>query len=186
MVKNLTTVLFIGLVYSHLASAHEFQSANSVAVPDSYQELGQSELTASPFYPKGMSGGHLSIEALERHHVQNDPYLHARSLGQPAIVLPVPPISTGLQYPGSYIPPGTPLHRLNGYVVCDPPKLPKESATEKTTGASVQRLVKITSTRSPVASRHLQPCPVYTINGEFSHQRRDATTGALPIRNAPR
>jgi hypothetical protein len=185
VLKNLAIVFFLGLAYSNFVSAHEFQPADPVAVSDSHQELRQSELTASPFYPEGMPGGHLSVEALERHHVQNERYLHARSLGlgQPVVVLPVPPISQGLQYPGSYMPQGTPLHRFSGYIVCDPPRLPKESTAEKTAAASAQRVTKITSTRSLAAPGHLQPCPIYTINGELPTLKSHATT--MPSRTAP-
>ncbi|ARO87827.1 hypothetical protein EBAPG3_008640 [Nitrosospira lacus] len=111
--------------------------------------------------------------------------------GTPLILLPLPANSMsgfnssyGTQFPGSYLPGGTPLHRYNGYVVCDPPDLGKGAAAGAGTGATAQRIVKITSTRSPSAPSHPQPCPVYTVNGEFQ-QPKGYTTTPPPIQNTP-
>ena len=101
----------------------------------------------------------------------------------PRMLLPLPINSPiwgfqtryGFQYPGSYLPPGTPLHRYNGYVVCDPPA-----------AAAGKRIVKITTTRSLAAPADTQPCPVYTINGGVPEGKSYTTTNtAPPIRNSP-
>ncbi|HET7061505.1 MAG TPA: hypothetical protein VFI43_04930 [Nitrosospira sp.] len=116
---------------------------------------------------------------------------------RPVIVLPVP-LSQGRQlpadpyrfhYPGSYIPRDTPLHRFNGYIVCDPPDAAKKKGearqgtnTGKPTDqlpekAATPRLVKITSTRPLAAPDYLKSCPIYTINGQI---QRDASVMASP------
>lgn len=108
--------------------------------------------------------------------------------GTPLVVLPIPlPMNgmsgpngmAGAQFPGSYMPQGTPLHRFNGYTVCDPPDL--------TAGATPKRVVKVTTTRSLAAPGHSQPCPVYTVNGEIQTQKGYTTTTATtpPVQNAP-
>lgn len=81
----------------------------------------------------------------------------------------------GFQYPGSYLPAGTPLHRYNGYIVCDPPA-----------AAAGKRMVKITTTRSLAAPGDTQPCPVYTIEGEVP-KTKNYTTTSVPsaTRNPP-
>jgi hypothetical protein len=101
----------------------------------------------------------------------------------PRMLLPLPINSPlwgsqtryGFQYPGSYLPAGTPLHRYNGYIVCDPPA-----------AAAGRRIVKITTTRSLAAPGDTQPCPVYTIDGEVPKGKSYATTN-MPqaIRNSP-
>jgi hypothetical protein len=122
------------------------------------------------------------------------------SSGLPLVVLPVPlpagVASTaggyGFQYPGSYTPRDTPLHRFNGYVVCDPPNSPDSAATgtnpgpnpgssanstEKPTGKpATPRLVKITTTRSLASPGNLQPCPIYTIDGRVQKKSGYSTT----------
>ena len=63
----------------------------------------------------------------------------------PIVVLPVPlPAGTastadayGFQYPGSYTPRDTPLHRFNGYVVCDPPNPPDSATTGTNSGVKI-------------------------------------------------
>ena len=118
----------------------------------------------------------------------------------PIVVLPVPlPAGTastadgyGFQYPGSYTPRDTPLHRFNGYVVCDPPNPPDSAttgtnsesklgssakSTEKLTGKpTTPRLVKITTTRPLASPGHLQPCPIYTIDGRVQKNSGYSTT----------
>jgi hypothetical protein len=107
---------------------------------------------------------------------------HGRPNG-PLVVLPVPlPLgrlggtgSSGPHYPGSYMPPDTPLHRFNGYIVCDPPHNISGSAETYSAGAMAKpsgksvspRLVKITSTRPLSAPEYRQPCPTYTIDGRI-------------------
>ena len=112
--------------------------------------------------------------------------------GTPLILLPVPANSLsgintpyGFQFPGSYMPSGTPLHQYNGYVVCDPPDPGKGTTTGAATGATAQRIVKITTTRSPSAPGYQQPCPVYTVNGEIRQPKGYTTTTTPSIRSAP-
>lgn len=109
--------------------------------------------------------------------------------GTPLVVLPMPlPMNgmsgpngmPGAQFPGSYMPQGTPLHRFNGYTVCDPPDLAE--------GTTPKRIVKITTTRTPASPGHSQPCPIYTVNGEIQPQKGYATTTTIitpPVQNAP-
>ncbi|MBN9124510.1 MAG: hypothetical protein BGO99_09070 [Nitrosospira sp. 56-18] len=101
----------------------------------------------------------------------------------PRVLLPLPingPLwgsqsRYGFQYPGSYLPAGTPLHRYNGYIVCNPPA-----------AAAGKRMVKITTTRSLAAPGDTQPCPVYTIDGEVP-KTKNYTTTSVPstTRNPP-
>lgn len=109
----------------------------------------------------------------------------------PLVVLPVPlPMerlggasTNGTHYPGSYIPPDTPLHRFNGYVVCDPPHAVSASAETHSAGAVPKlsqkpvspRLVKITSTRPLAAPEYRQPCPTYTIDGRIQRNSGEPT-----------
>ncbi|WP_143860911.1 hypothetical protein [Nitrosovibrio sp. Nv4] len=142
----------------------------------------------SPFvYPSAMH------DQFARHgaaYNQHNGHQNKGASGRPLIVLPVPLQGNGMsgfnsmygfQYPGSYMPRDTPLHRFNGYVVCDPPELPTEATTEP--GAVARRSIKITSTRSLAAPAHSQPCPVYTINGEIPKQKSYTTKPSR--RNAP-
>jgi hypothetical protein len=113
--------------------------------------------------------------------------------GRPIVMLPMPiPLDSGAglgspygyHYPGSYLPRDTPLHRFNGYVVCDPPDISGNMVAGSVAGAPPRRLVKITSTRSLASPGRSQPCPVYTINGELQNQKgRSAAT--MPFPNAP-
>ncbi|SEO53467.1 hypothetical protein SAMN05216316_0435 [Nitrosovibrio sp. Nv6] len=129
-------------------------------------------------------------------HNNHNGHQNANTFGRPLIVVPVPLQGNGMsgfnsmygfQYPGSYMPRDTPLHRFNGYVVCDPPELPTEATTEPGAGAVARRSIKITSTRSLAAPAHSQPCPVYTINGEIPKQKSYTTTTTTKPsrRNAP-
>jgi hypothetical protein len=119
------------------------------------------------------------------------PLLNAHSFGRPVIVLPMQPYidkasgfqypgsymppGTPFQYPGSYMPPGTPLHRFNGYIICNPPNLNRDAVAEATAGTGAQRVIKITSTRSPSIPGHSGPCPIYTINGELPPEKSYST-----------
>lgn len=203
MLKHLALLIVLGFAWSGYSSDTAAQEVNHRdvnmgSVPAGMlqgmaQDINQGTIQGSPFlfpgatpnpdhypqngfpgFPLGRSGGYLP--------------------GAPVVVLPVPSPMTGMsgfnsmsgfQFPGSYIPQGTPLHRYNGYVVCDPPDL----AAGATAGALVEttpkRIVKITSTRSPSAPSHPQPCPVYTINGEIQQPKSYTTTITPSIRNAP-
>lgn len=104
---------------------------------------------------------------------------------RPIVVLPIPlangrqpPANPyGFHYPGSYIPRDTPLHRFNGYVVCNPPDTTggtsgRRSREDTPAGRRMEKssksgLVKITTTRPLSAPDSLQPCPIYTINGQI-------------------
>lgn len=190
MIKNLVTLLILGLTYSNAPKAQEFAVQDIGTVSQSQPGMAQSELTGSVFYPPETVIGPMPApaEIAGDHRAQHPIHSRARSLDRPIVVLPIPSLvgtMAGSQYPGSYAPQGTPLHRFNGYTVCDPPKLAKEPAAEKVTGATTpQRVVKITSTRSPAAPSGLQPCPIYTLNGELMRQK-SATTSVLPTPSAP-
>ena len=195
MIKNLATLLIFSLAYLNHGIAQELGPEHTDAAQDLGPTVGpaadmaQSDL-GSPFYPSlyppAMLNQHVPTEGSLRHDARP-----ARSFGRPIIVLPVLPESpyintrSGFQYPGSYMPRGTPLHRFNGYIVCDPPNLTGETRTETAAGAKAQRLVKITSTRSLAAPGYQQPCPIYTLNGELPQQKSYATTTMPSTRNAP-
>lgn len=177
-------MLFIfSLAYSACAPAQEFDGADMSALSGGAVEMAQD----SPFaYPRAM---HDQFMPPARGHDYGN-RLHDRQ----AVVLPIPlPMGGisgfnsmyGFQYPGSYMPPDTSLHRFNGYVRCDPPDLYKEAAAETTAGVAAQRLVKITSTRSLAAPVQSQPCPVYTINGRIPKQKSYNTTTTMPSRRPP-
>jgi hypothetical protein len=161
MIKYLALLTGFGLAYSgfpgnSVAQESISPTANTGSIP-------AAEMSQETFTPP------LAI----RNH--NGP-----SFGGPVVVLPIPlaaggtsgPNNTyGFQYPGSYIPRDTPLHRFNGYIVCDPPNTVSGAnggTTSEPTGAPIaRRMVKITTTRSLAAPGYLQPCPIYTINGEI-------------------
>jgi hypothetical protein len=161
MIKLLALFTGFGLAYSGFpadSAAQELISptANTVSIPTA--EMGQETFISPPA-------------------IQNN---NGPSFGGPVVVLPVPlpPGGTsgsnntyGFQYPGSYIPRDTPLHRFNGYIVCDPPNtvgVANGGTTSESTGAPIgRRMVKITTTRSLAAPGYPQPCPIYTINGEI-------------------
>lgn len=191
MIKNLAPLLIFGLAYSNHAIAQELGPGDIDAVQDigpivgPAADMGHSDL-GNPFYPSlyppAVLNQHVPAEGPRRHNPGP-----AHLFGRPIIVLPMSPyINTrsGFQYPGSYMPRDTPLHRFNGYTVCTPPTLARETTTETEEGAKAQHLVKITSTRSLAVPSHQQPCPIYTINGELPQQKSYATT-TMPSRNAP-
>ena len=130
----------------------------------------------SPF----VSSGILPNQGPYSHNLVPNGRPPASRPGAPLVLLPVPANSMsgintpyGLQFPGSYMPPGTPLHRFNGYTVCDPPAI-----------AAGQRIVKITSTRSPSTPSAQQPCPIYTINGQIQQPKGYTSTTTSTIPNA--
>jgi hypothetical protein len=138
----------------------------------------------SPFLPGAMAGHspYPNPSVYSGTHGPGDPGLGS-SRPFPRMLLPLPINSPiwgfqtryGFQYPGSYLPPGTPLHRYNGYVVCDPPA-----------AAAGKRIVKITTTRSLAAPADTQPCPVYTINGGIPEGKSYTTTSTpSATRNSP-
>ncbi|BCT68001.1 hypothetical protein NNRS527_01593 [Nitrosospira sp. NRS527] len=187
-VIKLPVVLFIfGLAYSGQAPAQEWEAATPNAAASAPAEMAQE----SPFiYPLVMNNPLVPLGASHK----QDQRLDRSSLGGPVVVLPMPPMGGssgynnmhGFQYPGSYMPRDTPLHKFNGYVACAPPDLAGETAAVgTTTGAPARRLVKITSTRSLAAPAYQQPCPVYTVNGEIPKQQGYTTTTRPSGRNAP-
>jgi hypothetical protein len=178
LAKYLVTAV-LGVIYSSypgyiFAQEASGMDANMGAFP---AEMHPGMAQNSPFISPGTIPNH-------------NPYSYNRAPGRgtvpgaPLILLPVPANSMsgintpyGFQFPGSYMPSGTPLHRYNGYVVCDPPDLNKGTTTSgATAGATAQRIVKITSTRSPSAPGYQQPCPVYTVNGEIQQPKGYTTT----------
>lgn len=196
VIKNLATLLIFGLAYSNQAIAQELGLGDIDAAQDTGGTLAPADYMTqrdlgSPFnpslYPPAMLNQPVPADGPRSYDARS-----SHSLGRPVIVLPVLPgpaninMRSGFQYPGSYMPRDTPLHRFNGYTVCDPPNLARETTTKTEAGAKAQRLVKTTSTRSLAAPSHQQPCPIYTINGELPQQESHAKTTAVPsTRNAP-
>ncbi len=158
MIRYLVMFIVFGLAYTGYPSystAQEWDSSDASIASVPTTEMGQ--------------GSFIPPAALPNHSGQ--------PFGGPVIVLPAPLQAGGVsgfngiygfQYPGSYMPRDTPLHRFNGYIVCNPPN--------PASGATVQRMVKITTTRSLSAPASLQPCPIYTINGEIPKNSSYATT----------
>ena len=139
-------------------------------------ELTPSVLDSS-FYPSFYSPTPVNQPGVSA-QARRDTGLNTHSFGRPVIVLPMQPyIDTvsGFQYPGSYMPPGEPLHRFNGYIICNPPNLNRDAVAEATAGTGAQRVIKITSTRSPSIPEHSGPCPIYTINGELPPEKSHST-----------
>jgi hypothetical protein len=169
MIKHLALFTGLGLAYSGFPAD---SAAQELISPTAYTvSIPTAEMAQETFIPP---------QAIQNH---NGP-----SFGGPVVVLPVPlPAggtsgsnnTYGFQYPGSYIPRDTPLHRFNGYIVCDPPNT-VSGANGRTTSEPIdapiaRRMVKITATRSLAAPGSLQPCPIYTINGEIQ-KNNDYTT----------
>lgn len=187
MIKLLIMLFIFGLAYSGPAPTQEWEAATPNAAANPPAEMAQN----NPFiYPPAMNSSLVPLGVSHRH----DQRLDRSSLGGPVVVLPMPPMGGGsgynnmhgFQYPGSYMPRDTPLHKFNGYVVCDPPDLAGETAAPgATAGTPARRLVKITSTRSLAAPSYQQPCPVYTVNGEIPKQKGYTTTTRPLGPNAP-
>jgi len=154
-------------------------SEGTVLIAGPTAELPSSVLGSS-FYPSLFSSAPVNqpgVSAQARHDPRDTP-LNTHSFGRPVIVLPMQPYIdavSGFQYPGSYMPPGTPLHRFNGYIICNPPNLNRDAGVEAAAGAGTQRVIKITSTRSPSIPGHSGPCPIYTINGELPPEKSHST-----------
>jgi len=156
VIKKLVTLLIFGLPYSNNATAQELGSGEmgapegTVLVAEPTAELTPS-VPGSSFFPSFYSPTSVNQPGVSA-QAHGDTLLNMHSFGRPVIVLPMQPyIDTvsGFQYPGSYMPPGTPLHRFNGYIICNPPNLNRDAVAEATAGTSAQRVIKITSTRSP-------------------------------------
>jgi hypothetical protein len=182
VIKLAATLFIFGLAYSGQAPAQEWEPAN-LNDPADGSPAGMTQNCPFIYLPGMNSPLEPSAVPHELNHNHNR-HLDRRSYGKPVVVLPIPMGGgsgynnmQGFQYPGSYMPPDTPLHKFNGYVACDPPDpLDHTEATGVTAGAPARRLVKITSTRSLAAPGHQQPCPVYTINGEIPKQKGHTTT----------
>lgn len=182
VIKKLVTLLIFGLPYSNGATAQELESGKmdvpegTVLIARPPAELTPSALGSSSFpsfySPTLVNQAGVSAQA------HDGPLLNAHSFGRPVIMLPTQPYTdtaSGFQYPGSYMPPGTPLHRFNGYIICNPPNLNRGAVAETAAGTGTQRVIKITSTRSPSIAEHPGPCPIYTINGELPPQKSHST-----------
>jgi hypothetical protein len=182
VIKKLVTLLIFGLPYSNGATAQELGSGE-MDVPEGTVLIAgpTAELTSSSpgssffssFYsPTSVNQPGVSAQA------HGDTLLNMHSFGRPVIVLPMQPYIdavSGFQYPGSYMPRGTPLHRFNGYIICTPPNLNRDTGAKAVAGTGAQRVIKITSTRSPSMPGHSGPCPIYTINGELPSQKSHST-----------
>lgn len=181
----------IGLVYSSQAFA---QGMDSDAHPALSAYASPETMGSSPYMGQ-LPPGQFAPLPPQRHAAS--PYgshQEGQWSGRPIVVLPLPlPMNNastlnnayGFQYPGSYMPRETPLHRFNGYVVCDPPNLTEAVTGGKATSPPARRLVKITSTRSLAAPGSSQPCPIYTIDGQPPKQKNHVTTNVPPPPNLP-
>jgi hypothetical protein len=186
VIKLPAALLIFGLTYSVQAPAQGWEPANLSAAGGSSPEMAQD----SPFIYSPAMNSPLVPSAVPHKH---DHRLDRPSYGKPVVVLPMPAGGgsgynnmQGFQYPGSYMPRNTPLHKFNGYVACDPPDLTDQAeAAGGTAGAPARRLVKSTSTRPLAAPDYQQPCPVYTVNGEIPKQKGYTTTTRPPGPNAP-
>lgn len=189
MFKRLSTLFIFGLAYLGPAPAQELNEGHADVMSGPAVEMMQD----SPFvYPPAAHNQFMPPPGVSDHgHHYNRPSHRGPVVVLP-MPLPMPPMGGtaglngmyGYHYPGSYIPRDTPLHKFSGYVVCDPPNLAAEAAAG-TTARAAQRVVKTTSTRSLAAPGHSQPCPVYTINGEFLMQKGNTTATAPPVRQGP-
>ena len=192
MVKSLASLLLVSAmsgIPGHSTAREAFGSDMGMShgtdhIPaDPHPDMGFD----SPFAPSLPPGTHFGPNPYPPSSVysgmQNYGNLPGSSSPFPRMLLPLPINSSmwgfqtryGFQYPGSYLPPGTPFHRYNGYMMCDPPA-----------AATGKRIVKITTTRSLAAPADTQPCPVYTINGGIPGGKSYTTTNTAPaIRNSP-
>ncbi|ABB74769.1 hypothetical protein Nmul_A1466 [Nitrosospira multiformis ATCC 25196] len=180
VIKKFVMLLIFGLPYSN-ATAQEVGS-REMGVPEGIVPVagstaeGASSILGTSFYPPLYSPALINSPGVSAHAPGTQ--LDAYSLGRPVIVLPIQPyIGTvsGFQYPGSYMPHGTPLHRFNGYIVCNPPNLNRDAEAGAVAGAGGRQIIKITSTRSPSIPGYSGPCPIYTINGELPPQKSHST-----------
>lgn len=197
MIKHSALLIVLGLVCSGHSSDVAAQEAGSMdagmgAVPiGMVHDMGEDMGRNSPF----LTLGAIPNQSLYPQYPQYPPgrFPYSRSFGYPPgvplIVLPMPlsingmsgfNSRSGFQFPGSYMPQGTPLHRFNGYVVCEPPDLSAGAAA-----GIRQRVVKTTSTRSFATPNPPQPCPVYIVNGEIQKKKGYTTTTTPTFRNAP-
>jgi hypothetical protein len=204
MIRHHALLAVFGLIYSvysgYIVAQHmNAMDANMGSVP---MHMGHDMMQNSPFVSPGtvpdmMQNSPFVSSGILPNHNPSPPASIPGSgnpgstPGRPLVVLPVPAsgmpgINTpyGYQFPGSYMPSGTPLHRYNGYTVCDPPDLSKGTTTGAATGATARRIVKSTSTRSPSAPGYPQPCPVYTIDGEIQQPKGYTTTTTSSVPNA--
>ena len=164
-----------GVIYLEYVAAQDptVMDANMGSLPGG---MHHDMMQNSPF----VSSGILPNQGPSSHNLGPNSRPPGSRTGAPLVLLPVPANSMsgintpyGLQFPGSYMPPGTPLHRFNGYAVCDPPAI-----------AAGQRIVKITSTRSPSAPSAQQPCPIYTIDGQPQQPKGYTSTTTSTVPNA--
>jgi hypothetical protein len=192
VIKVFAPVFMIGLAYSGQAFAQGMDSEahSALSAYTSPETMG-----ASP-YMAHLAPGQFAPLSPQSHPAYPDGSHHQGGPGRPIAVLPLPmplPMNNGpalnspygFQFPGSYMPRETPLHRFNGYVVCDPPDLSEAVTPDKATSPPARRLVKITSTRSLAAPGSSQPCPIYTVNGQPPKQKNYATTNVPPPPNLP-
>ncbi len=179
VIRYPTLLLVFCLGSSGLASAQGADAALPEALPGMAGMGGTGEIAPDSPYAMPMPIGRDDLPA----RIAPLPSFAGRPAQgvRPVVVLPAPPMSpypagtmSGLHGPGSYVPRETPLHRFSGYVVCDPPPHHvaniASSGPDAGTGERPKRVVKTTSTRSPAAPGYLQPCPIYTVNGQLPLQ----------------
>lgn len=181
----------IGLAYSSQAFAQETDSFVSPALS---ADVAPGTMGSSPYMGQLPPGQFVPPPSQPHAASPYGSHQEGQWSGRPIVVLPLPlPMNNastlnnayGFQYPGSYMPRETPLHRFNGYVVCDPPNLTEAVTGGKATSPPARRLVKITSTRSLAAPGSSQPCPIYTIDGQPPKQKNHVTTNVPPPPNLP-
>jgi hypothetical protein len=180
MTQQLMLLITLGLAYSSYSGGI---AAQKFPFPDPNAAPTVAEVSPGPFIP---------LPGLHNHSDPSAGRSVGPPFGVPVVVLPIPLPGGGLsgsnstygfQYPGSYMPGDTPLHRFNAYITCDPPNPingTNGGATSGSTGVPIaRRVVKITTTRSLAAPAYLQPCPIYTINGEIQ-KNNGSTTRSSP------
>jgi hypothetical protein len=196
VIKDFTLLFVISLACSSQAFAQENSFSHPGSPYDSQGTMGGGALAhGSPPPAPGQAGLPPPPAAPPGYMQGNHQYgQYGNGAGRPVIILPMPlPMNNGAglnnpyasQFPGSYMPRETPLHKFNGYEVCDPPSLAENAGPGTLSNPPARRLVKITSTRSLAAPGSSQPCPVYTIDGKPPGENSRAATTAPAPRNIP-
>jgi hypothetical protein len=129
MTKHSALLIVLGLaVYSGHSGYISAQEVNYADANMGFGPVGMTQDMAqnSPFLAPGAAPAH---NHSPHYPGNNFPPRHSSGYpgGAPLVVLPVPlpangmsGLNSGSGFPGSYMPQGTPLHRFNGYIVCDP------------------------------------------------------------------
>ncbi|PTR16241.1 hypothetical protein C8R31_102255 [Nitrosospira sp. Nsp2] len=195
VIKRFALLFLTGLAHSSQASAQEPDSFASSGITGEVPSgmIGAGPLMHGSPVPPGQFPPAPPYPASPYGNHQYGQYgQQGNWAGRPIVMLPMPlPMNNGagfnnpygFQFPGSYMPRETPLHKFNGYEVCDPPSLAENAGPGTPSSPPARRLVKITSTRSLAAPGSSQPCPIYTINGQLPRQNSYATGKAPAPQN---